>query len=103
MLAGEYSVLQGGPSLAFAVDKRLAATAQSRTQGFRVSTELWDAPFEGDDLAAMEDGILKDTCLWVQKNWDLSAFSLDIKSEMDYPQESAARLLGYPLLGLNFA
>ncbi|WP_132317093.1 hypothetical protein [Pseudobacteriovorax antillogorgiicola] len=84
MLAGEYAVLEGSPSLSLAVKKELRCTA--RLSDFHktvIRSDIWSEPLILDEALSKEpNNPLLDTVRWACKEWSLPPLEITIASDI---------------------
>ncbi len=85
MLAGEYSVLSGGTSLAFTVNRHLHVTATTTPGTFQVESNLWDEPvvLQPEDIQKEHREPLLDAVCEGARLHGLDGASFKIDSELD--------------------
>lgn len=90
MLAGEYAVLQGAPSLTMCIDRFLTArivipTSPALTeQTLTVHSNLWSSPrVVPQPFPASDDDLLMDAVLQAARRYHVSQAVVDISSELD--------------------
>ena len=103
MLAGEYSVLRGGRSLSFTVDKRLKAFATKCSDKFLIASNLWQDPIDLNQQRVGEPNPLLNTMEWAQQNWSANHAEIRITSQIEISDglgsSSAVRLASLMALG----
>lgn len=81
MLAGEYSVLEGGRSLALCVDRRLRASVVPGSY-YRLSSNLWPKTYEISDPEIPKSSLLP-LLRWAVDTWKPDPFYLKIDSDIN--------------------
>lgn len=105
MLAGEYSVLDGGPSLALTIDRHLTVRVKAMLagDGIQVGSSLWDEPRKAHVQDQLTGDPLIDAVIHGAKLFGMHDVAVRIDSELEVRHgtgSSSALRLGV-LLGLE--
>ena len=83
MLSGEYSVLGGGRSLAFTVDKRLQVSVETQALGVSVHSELWSEAKNLHLTDTAPENPLLNSVHWAMKNWGIDCCRVEVRSHIN--------------------